>query len=183
MQLNYKGMAVARAGMIADISNKVVVSRAFKSIQALDNGRLAFGLGVWQDSTDQDCVSVPSIEAHASQLAGVAMATSEYENHWINGQRNYIGVVYTPPGPFGSYYEPNSMVNVCRRGRVWVYTEKPVNIGDAASVRYAASGDFKTLGAWSKGDAGTGSKPVTGAQFGSTSTVDQPFAILEIYLP
>lgn len=126
-----QSMTASFAGMLADgyPDPLIIPGRNNESSAAI-----AFGLMVkWERSTDDDGVKI--LTANSEKVAGVVVYSPSYAKD-INGvgDLNSTGL------------KPGSIMNVLRKGRVWVYAGTSVLPGDPLYVRVANAGSNQLIG-------------------------------------
>ena len=157
-----EAIRAAVPGMIADLQNSDVFSRAAEN-------EVAFGHGVVQGTDKEAQTKTP--DAAVTAFIGVA-AKDHKEQRYVPT----LGV---------NKYDINDMVGVLQKGRIWVPVPEAVAVGDSVYLWFAAgtvvagavAGQFgKTADAGKNTQIAAGAKWVKGAAAGGN-------ALLELNLP
>ena len=121
---------------------------------------IPFGRAVLEDGQSEDdgelLCKLPDT-ADADAILGVAQYTATHEQERDTSVGSNFEVQR-------SEYPANSLVNVMRKGRIYVSVEDSPSIGDDVYIRHAADGDLDQLGAFAS-SSGTGLVEVEDARW------------------
>lgn len=153
-------LAAAFAGMMADTCDASRVT----GVQTEASAEIPFGVMLAKGTGDVDCI-LPA--ASGAKLVGVLQHSHSYD-----------------PGPHGELgttgLKPGAVLNVLRRGRIYVLVETNVAAMDRAFVRYAAGAGGTQLGAFRNAAVSSETIDLGGrAQF-LTSALAGGVAVLEV---
>jgi hypothetical protein len=176
MQITYPNeQGQLYAGALADSGIKDVVS-----MRNDHSAAIPFGVAVAQGST-HDAVVVPANVNNI--IVGIAVHSHTQNNQNELFPTQHVGFGAAENSQAG--IPQNQYLSVLKRGRVWVYVEEDIAMGDAVYCRVTASGGNTILGAF-RNDADTATCGlVANARWvaPSTHTGLGRVAMLEIGLP
>lgn len=153
-------MEQAIAGLLADSGYK----DAWSAVNAEASAEIPFGVMVARGSTENKCIKLVDTN---SVLLGVHIFSNEYAKDQELGS---TGI------------KPGVMMNILRKGRIWVVVEEIVAKDEPCYVRYTASGGNTTIGAFRNDDDTSKAKLVPGARF-IAATTGAGLALVEIDMP
>ena len=140
--------SAAYAGMIVGNDYETI---SMVNVEA--SAAMPFGRGVIfkaSNTTDQDAL-VPSAEGDI--VAGILAHSHAYERSWTNAAGTVMGELSS------AGLLPGAMLNVLRRGIIWVIAEDAVVPGDRLWVRCTAGGAGEVVGGCVPADEGTETIP------------------------
>lgn len=158
-----EAMGAALPGQLADLSPHTVES--FVSEDALDMPMGA--VAVAQGTADNGAI-LPA--ASNAKLVGILMHSHQYSKD-PNGD---LGIVT----PFGLH--KYAVLNVLRKGRIYVIAEEDVSPGDPLFVRYAAGAGGSQLGAFRRATVSSEMIDLTKVGVFRSTTSAGGLAILEV---
>jgi hypothetical protein len=154
MQTSYsQNLAIGRAGMLADNTNRDVVSKNASA------SSIPFGLAVVQGSADNECKLPASSSDVTGQgsLLGVALVDMSVESQ-LAPTMNATGSVLPGITATAAQYLQNQMVAILKKGKVLVTVEENVTPASPVFVRFATDGGSNTQpGSFRASADGTGS--------------------------
>lgn len=149
------------AGMLGDSKETDIISRALGGAANVEFGvMLAYGA-----NPTKECAPVADAGALKS-LAGVAVHKHTPDRASLTDDEGIV---------------PDSMVDLLRKGRVWVSVEQAVTPGDSVYVRMVAAG-AEVKGHFRKDADGADAIEIVGASWQSTTT-GAGIALLDLNLP
>lgn len=128
--------AKAIAGMLADSGEDATI-RSYFNAEA--SAECAFGRAVKFGATD-DAALLPSVET--DKILGIVLYSSRYDNG-TNGELGTTGL------------KPKAMMDILRKGTLWVVVEDGCAPGDRLWIRAVAGGDPEFLGGCNNADDST----------------------------
>ena len=160
VQTSYaQSMTAAFAGMLADGSANDCI--AMRNDEA--SASIAFGRAVkFGSATDGTSAKLPSAET--SVIAGIVVHSHSYASNELDATGVIVGGV----------------LNVLRKGRVWVTVEDAVVPGDRLWVRGVAGGDPEFLGGLLPADDSTDTVDCTNQGQFLTAAAAGALALLEV---
>ena len=158
--------AIAYAGMLADGGgdHHVAAMRNDESTAALGFGQAV----IYADTSDPLSATLPTAESDV--VAGIVV-----HSHAIaqSDLADATSTAIAGPGP-------DTIVNVLRKGRIWVTVEDNVVVGDRLWVRGVAAGDPEFLGNCLPADDGTDTIDCTNQGVFRTAATAGNLAVLEV---
>ena len=156
--------SIAFAGMLADSSDdhdiKPMINREVSA-------EIAFGRAVkFGSTTDETSALLPDSEN--AKIAGILCHSHGYTHGYTGADLGDIGL------------KPGSVMNVLRKGRVWVIVEDDTLIGDRLWVRGQADGDPEFLGGLCVADDSTDTVDCTNQGVFVSAASAGGLAILEV---
>lgn len=139
-----ESVTAAYAGMLASEDCDII---SMTNVEA--SASMPFGRGVIfkaTNTTDQDAL-VPSAET--DKVAGIVVHSHAYDRSWTNAAGTTVGELSA------TGLLPGTMLNVLRRGVIWVIAEDACVPGDRLWVRCTAGGAGEVVGGCTNGDEGT----------------------------
>lgn len=136
--------SVAFAGMIVGDDYETM---SMKNVEA--SAAMPFGRGVifkGSNTTDQDAL-VPSAET--DKVCGIVAHSHAYQRSYTNAAGATVGELSS------AGLLPGAMLNVLRRGIIWVIAEDAVVPGDRLWIRCTAGGAGEVVGGCVPADEGT----------------------------
>jgi len=151
-------MALAYAGLLADSGFHDVISR----VNGEASAEIRFGAMVAQDTADDEC---DLLAADTDKPIGVVVHSHAYDK----------------PNDLGDTgLKPKAMVNVLRKGRIWVPVEEAVVAMDPVFVRHTVADSGSFQGAFRKSDDNNETIDLTGVARFLTSASASGFAVVEV---
>ena len=147
-------------GMLADSFESDIVSKANGEASA----NLYFGRGYRDNGTG----GVINFSAAAQVLLGVSVFEQKDSSR--------LAVA-------GEAFAPKEMMNILRKGRIWVKAEQAVALNSPVFVRHTANGGTTAPGRFRIDIDTANATAVTGARWVTTTSAPDQLACLELNLP